>query len=1175
MAYSAQNYGNQGGSYGGAQDNAWNGNNYGGNRETTRGAAEVLRNMSNTTYSPTATAAAPQAGFTATNTSNSARYPSSSSTQQPHAVQPSYGQTQARPRSVNANRASASASSRGLPSPATAAAYPAQRTQNMYTQQQQRPDSPAQQQYNRTTTPVNTARNAALSAATQYTDYSHRQLPSVEPSRGNQNTPASSSYSYADNQMANTMVQTAAPTNVSEQYNQTTATVDPMAVYDPWPVIQRQQEARRQQKAIEDAARAEEERKAEEIRQEEEKRKAEEEERVRQAQAAAAPTKAKKTQASKKNQNHQQLMAPAIGAAAAIDEALGEPGNALEAEIRAMMSKMRELNSKDPQLLARIWEEERRAKAPKSPTVQAKATPQPATAPPAQASTPQVANQRKKAVPKENGTSMARATPTAPVVTPVVTPVTLARPQAQAQAVAVSSARTIGNTIWPPEKKTQLAQAAAAYLNAQNPNTPIAPERVLSMLDGNPSYIELCEQLEAMSVKLDRAAFAKNLLTAVPDVNSASKQKAQPSTPQVNGVAVQPIQVPPPIAMRHQVATPGTPVAPTSAAYTPAATPGFNRSSYPPFPSDGTPATPRIPVAEMVPIKAELKPPANKEEAARKRNFNDLIDLTLAEDEDLEPPPKRQSVSMYSYESPGPNFEDAMDIDGVPAPANNFPVSSVVPHPVAVSVPPPQPLPNDSKLRNLALPLDRKKALRRNEYNIKTIARDVLLACGRHPEERSLNAHLEILKSSLPSVTNEADLSTLRWDLIDPGQPPRGYYRDGVQALAEDADDEDDSEDERQQARPRSVSHSHVTTTGPAVQALIATNPFKKRRGRPPRHSFPDGASPATPHRSSSSASSLSASAPRPSSGGVGYSAFRTVAETMGPDGNPLPKKKGRPVGWRKAIHGSVAAQARPAANKYTGPLSNTNSFMPAQPSALRNVRTGEEPITVSSRSPSVSRMATQYQSFKCKWQNCSAELHNLETLKKHVHKVHQKPTLRGTLECLWGECGREMTDVDTVSGMRLEKHAPFVFSDEPKWREHLEIRHFSPMSWELGDGPASGLSDAHESDAYLSDAQGRRVTPRITAEPSQFNAPNSSAAAPTTPRGRGRPPKVLQEQEQGARQTQEQGARQTQERLSAQKKRVGGPGIDRGGATFANEKRRKGFSEDDQTEEEFVDAEE
>jgi hypothetical protein len=41
-----------------------------------------------------------------------------------------------------------------------------------------------------------------------------------------------------------------------------------------------------------------------------------------------------------------------------------------------------------------------------------------------------------------------------------------------------------------------------------------------------------------------------------------------------------------------------------------------------------------------------------------------------------------------------------------------------------------------------------------------------------------------------------------------------------------------------------------------------------------------------------------------------------------------------------------------------------------------------------------------------------------------------------------------------------------------------------------------------------------------------------------------------------------------------AQKKRIGGPGMDRGGSALVNEKRRRGFIDHPNTEEEFVDAE-
>jgi hypothetical protein len=108
--------------------------------------------------------------------------------------------------------------------------------------------------------------------------------------------------------------------------------------------------------------------------------------------------------------------------------------------------------------------------------------------------------------------------------------------------------------------------------------------------------------------------------------------------------------------------------------------------------------------------------------------------------------------------------------------------------------------------------------------------------------------------------------------------------------------------------------------------------------------------------------------------------------------------------------------------------------------------------------------------------------------------------------------------------------------------------------------------ADAHDSEAYLSDAQGRRVTPRIVANPAVYENDTLPAQLSTsTPRGRGWPPKNTQEQE----------ARDLMDRLVSQKRRMGGPGMDRGGATLANEKRRRGFVDIDEMQEEVVDAEE
>jgi hypothetical protein len=1006
LSYPAASYNNEANTYSSGQG-SWTASNYGATRgETTRGAAEVLHSMSNTAYTPNTTTAAAggQSGYTSTHAANASatRYSNASPAQHARSAHSShtYGQAQARPPNVNTSRAQSSSSSRGLPLPATTATYPPQRAHNLHNQHQhqQRSASPAQPQYNNTTTPATSIRNPAVSATSQYNDHSHRQLPSVGDTSRN-------GYSYTENQATTVVPQTAAAasTDVNDQYNQNQSaiTVDPMQVYDPWPEYQRKQEKLRQQKALEDAARAEEERKAEENRQQEEKKKEEERLRLEEEERSRQP----KPQA---------------------QDAAG-PEDALEAEIRAMMVKMRELNSKDPALLARIWEEERKAKAPKSPTVQNKTTPQPAAAPATAAPTaaPQPAQtntaSRRRTAPKAKA-----STPQASAATPVPTPKPPAAP------------RSSGQTIWPPEKKAHLAHAASTYLTAQNPEKPMSAEQFLGMLNGNPSYIELCEQLEGMEYKVDRGAFAKSLLTAVPDVNSTARPQANAS----------------------RLAAPPTPIAPPAAiivkdAATPVVASPSNGSSHLPSFENGVSADSPIPVAEMVPIKPELKPPANKEEAARKRTFNDLIDLTTMDEDEFEPLPKKQNAGA-AFGSLGQSLDDAMDIDHGYTPTNNFPSNSfplpATPAQISQQTPVPSPqLPSQPRFMHVVQPLDKKKALRRNAYNVKTIARDVLLACGRHPEERQLNAHLDLLKTSLaPQVTNDSDLSTLRWDHLDPGHPPRGYYRDGSHPLIDDADDEDESEDERNMPRSSSLAGAigGPGGTDARVQALPATNPFKiKRRGRPPRNSYPDNS--VTPRKPP--VAHMSASAPRPVSANVGYSAFRAATE-YGPDGQLLPKKKGRPVGWRKAIHGSPSAQARPAANGHTG------RFVPSQPSALRKVNSRDDGLVmINSRSPSVSR--PEYQSFKCRWQNCQAELHNLETLKKHVHKVHQKETLRGTLECLWDDCSRQDTNTDPVTGMRLDRHSPFVFTDEPKWREHIEIQHFSPLSWKQGDGPASGLS--------------------------------------------------------------------------------------------------------------------
>jgi len=349
----------------------------------------------------------------------------------------------------------------------------------------------------------------------------------------------------------------------------------------------------------------------------------------------------------------------------------------------------------------------------------------------------------------------------------------------------------------------------------------------------------------------------------------------------------------------------------------------------------------------------------------------------------------------------------------------------------------------------------------------------------------------------------------------------------------------------------------------------------KKPRGRPPRHSAPGAVSVGaggdqTPRTEPSRNTPNSAGNARPNS----YAAFREAA--VGPDGQPLPKKRGRPLGWRKNPDGST--------NSYS-------AIRASQPSGLRNVSTvgagSNAAVVINSRSPSAAPKARgrpaktqtpspepQYQVFKCQWQNCAAELHNLETLRKHVGKLHGKAAAHGGWDCLWKGCGKKVTVRDKVSGQDRIQHQQLDFSDRDRWTEHLETKHFGPLAWTKGDGPAAGVSGTHfqssircndnitngdivdrdseMSEAYLSDAQGRQVTPRIEAPPRASDQPSSV----DRPRGPGRPPKK----------TEEQKALESQKQAENKKKTIG-PGVDTGGSRLANAKRRQGFLDDEDFE--------
>lgn len=930
------------------------------------------------------------------------------------------------------------------------------------------------------------------------------------------------------------------------------------------------------------------------------------------------------------------------------------PETELEKQMREMFKKMREFNTMNPDMLSRLWQEERDAHLAgraRSETNIASESAQPQDTPtsistqskPKKAkaggdtSVTKTGSKKKKDVVKPDQTNKVAAQQT-PVIQSSASQQNHMAPQAsslqQAQTQAPTTQTTPGNasatskgTIWPADKKASLAAAAAEILVTSNPGKVVSSKDISAMLDQNPSYVELCEQLQGKGFVVDRSKFAKALLSAVPDINrptpksnttAGSSQAAAgggaPTAPrQTNAslvknaearlmqgesiVGIPKVGSPKQKASHKRETT--TPAQPSPSITTPASSTipasaegisgainleGFDALKS--FVEKGPTGNASTGTGKIKASKSNGKhrpsiqpaPLPTKEGQARKRTFADLVDLTALSSEDEEiasmQQAKRQEVEL---EAPIPPMGDDDEPVQLPTPPNtveNVPVIPVVrgprppesqpaaarpaapistqlvqPHvatvatvsqsssalvarltqtqllsqrpvvqqPVLPHSQPVLPRTHQSSVR-MVQPLDRYKAIRRSSYNPKTIARDVLLACGRHPDMRHLNAHLEILKQVFKEIDNNADLGTLRWDIADPGGPAPGSGAEVPKAdMYNDADDEGDSDDDSvvgggggQRVAVRQTIGADGTTQ---FEVIGSQNPVRSKSaaarfpGRPRRS---DGV-----HQAAGTPRQAAGPAPGGATpSGSGYAALRAqLGPQVDENGQPI-KKKGRPVGWRKWM---MKDGGNYGSSPASGPSGTKKALKPTSP----------EP---------------EYQVYKCEWKDCGAELHNLATLRKHLYKLHGKPDTALQYKCMWSDCGKVVEEVNGRITTRITRPS-FWFEDG--WKQHVGKAHLEPIAWRLGDGPTSGVSEPSEallSEAYLSDAQGRRVTPRVVIPVQQASAaahpPRSSAHE-----------KALEV-----------------ERQAIKRKRDIGVGIDKGGASLATDKRRQGFIDNDDT---------
>jgi hypothetical protein len=186
--------------------------------------------------------------------------------------------------------------------------------------------------------------------------------------------------------------------------------------------------------------------------------------------------------------------------------------------------------------------------------------------------------------------------------------------------------------------------------------------------------------------------------------------------------------------------------------------------------------------------------PGLKETSARKRPFSEIIDLTTFSDEDseasrrapsikhLQTPPSGNAVSNQSMQPTATKDQQpAPAPTPIAAPTEALQRPDITPAAPQISQSQFASTPSNETSRealrkryDLIKPLDKANALWRPSYHRDTIARDILIASGRHPTERPLNQHLQSLLDRFQNrgVNNKSDLETFQWDLIDPGGPP-------------------------------------------------------------------------------------------------------------------------------------------------------------------------------------------------------------------------------------------------------------------------------------------------------------------------------------------------------------------------------------------------------------------
>jgi hypothetical protein len=187
------------------------------------------------------------------------------------------------------------------------------------------------------------------------------------------------------------------------------------------------------------------------------------------------------------------------------------------------------------------------------------------------------------------------------------------------------------------------------------------------------------------------------------------------------------------------------------------------------------------------------------------------------------------------------------------------------------------------------------------------------------------------------------------------------------------------------------------------------------------------------------------------------------ISETSAKKTNQDMKKRGRPKGSRNFVpDGTIMKNPRPT--RIPQPINAA-----AQNSGIAQRRRGRQPKPPPKPPREIYlALKPRFVRFLCEWKGCPAELHNLETLRRHIRIVHggrEHPT------CSWANCGKQSS--------------PVQFATYEDLVSHIEKVHMAPFLWHVGEGPSNAFPPRpapkpDELPDYLFDEHGNQVTPSI-----------------------------------------------------------------------------------------------